>query len=157
MSYLTTWPISAFPLPNLFSKKFGFAEIAEITVLDHVKNTLPCGKASMKSRCINKKIFTYRNEKFGGEMHIARLIPTIFSICIFIATTCNFHFRVLPDSAGGQHLCKHNVDRIHSSIYHQLPNLETQQIPTVWNATSCSVGRVISFWKSQPIAIFLPY
>lgn len=43
-------------------------------------------------------------------MHIARLIPTIFSICIFIATTCNFHFRVLPDSAGGQHLCKHNVD-----------------------------------------------
>jgi len=60
-SYLNTWPISAFLLPNLFNKKFGFAEIAEITVLDHVKNTFPCGKASMKNRCINKKIFAYRN------------------------------------------------------------------------------------------------
>lgn len=154
MSYLNTWPISAFPLLNLFNKKFGFAEIAEITVLDLVKNTLPCGKASMKNRCINKKIFAYRNEKFGGEMQIARLIPTIFSICIFIATTYNFHFRVLRDSTGGQHLCKHNVD-----LYIQtfIISLETQQIPTLWNSTSCSVGRVSSLWKSHSVSISLPY
>lgn len=43
-------------------------------------------------------------------MHIARLIPTVFSICIVIATTYNFHFRVLRDSTGGHHLCKHNMD-----------------------------------------------
>lgn len=36
----------------------GFAEIAEKNVSDHVKNALPCGKAGMKNRCINKEILT---------------------------------------------------------------------------------------------------
>lgn len=34
-------------------------------------------------------------------MRIAGPIPTIFCICIFIATTYNFHVRVLRDSVGG--------------------------------------------------------
>jgi len=61
-----------------------------------------------KDFCLQKLEVWRGNAHYQADSHY-------ISICIFIATRYNFHFRVLGDSRG-QHLCKHSVD-VHTATF----------------------------------------
>lgn len=108
-----------------------------------------------------QKDFCLQKWKVQKGTHTAGLsqegvIPTILSNHIFIATPPVFHFRVLRDSSGGQHLCVYSTDIYTKTSVIGYPTRKHSKILLSKNPASCSVGWSL-LWKSRSVSILQQY